>query len=234
MPRRSRVSTGQFVFHVLNRAVQGVTLFERPADYELFVGILEQAIRRFRVKVLAFAVMPNHWHLVLWPLDDDSLSPFMKWQTAIHAMQWRAARGSQGRGAVYQGRFKAITVQQDAHFLRVCRYVERNPLRARLVARAEDWPWSSAAPTASLPGRPALSPWPVAKPAYWSELLNVPESARSLRTIRAAVKAGRHFGSASWRLSTAATLKWRSGLTQRGKPVTVDTNPESQPTITIP
>jgi putative transposase len=227
MPRRSRTSTGQFIFHVLNRAVQGVTLFERPADYELFLGILEQAVRRFQVRLLAFAIMPNHWHLVLWPRDDDSLSAFMKWLTATHAMQWRATRGTQGRGAVYQGRFKAIAVQDDAHFLRLCRYVERNSPRARLVARAEDWPWSSAAPTASLPGRPILSPWPVRKPDDWSALLNVPESSRSLQTVRAAIRAGRHFGSASWRLRTAATLKWRSGLTQRGKPVNVDPSPES-------
>ena len=94
MPRRSRISTGQFIFHVLNRAVQGVTLFERPADYELFLGILEQAVRRFQVRLLAFAIMPNHWHLVLWPRDDDSLSAFMKWLTATHAMQWRATRGT--------------------------------------------------------------------------------------------------------------------------------------------
>lgn len=227
MPRRSRASTGQFVFHVLNRAVQGLILFEVPADYELFCGILAEAVRRFPVRVLAFAIMPNHWHLVVWPLDDDSLSPFMQWLTATHAMQWRAARGNQGRGAVYQGRFKAIAVQHDAHFVRLCRYVERNPVRARLVARAEDWPWSSAAPTASLPGRPGLSPWPVRKPENWSELLNLPEPTRSLHGIRAAIRAGRHFGSASWRLRTAETLRWRSGLTQRGKPVVFDPSLES-------
>ena len=117
MPRRSRVSTGQFVFHVLNRAIQGVTLFERPADFE--------AVRRdsrrggcvaSRSACSPSAVMPNHWHLVLWPLDDDSLSLFMKWLTAAHARQWRDARGTRGRGAVYQGRFKAIAVQHDRPF----------------------------------------------------------------------------------------------------------------------
>ena len=234
MPRRSRLSTGQFIFHVINRAVQGVTLFERPADYDLFCRIFARAIRRFRVRAFAFAVMPNHWHLVLSPLDDISLSPFMKWLTATHALQWRAMRGSQGRGAVYQGRFKAIAVQHDAHYLRLCRYVERNPVRARLVACAEDWPWSSAAPTASLPGRPALSPWPVRKPDDWLELLNAPESTRSLQTVRGAIRAGRHLGSASWRLRTAQTLQWRSGLTQRGKPVVLDPDLESWSTTTIP
>jgi putative transposase len=222
MPRRPRASTAQLVFHVLNRAVQGVTLFEAPADYELFCGILAEALRRFPVRLLAFVVMPNHWHLVVWPLDDTSLSLFMHWLTATHAAQWRSAKGTRGRGAVYQGRFKAIAVQHDRHLVRLCRYVERNPTRARLVPRAEYWPWSSAAPTATLPGRPNLSAWPMPKPENWLALLNVPEPARSLRDIRTAIKVGRHFGSASWRIRTARTLKWRSGLTMPGKPVVVD------------
>jgi putative transposase len=222
MPRRSRVSTGQFVFHVLNRAIQGVTLFELPADYEAFVEILAEALRRFPIRLLAYCIMPNHWHLVLWPLDDDSLSLFMKWLTAAHARQWRDARGTRGRGAVYQGRFKAIAVQHDRHFLRLCRYVERNAARAKLVPRAEDWHWGSAAPTVSLAGRPVLAPWPVRKPEDWMDLLNLPEPTRSLHSIRDAIRAGRHYGSASWRLRTSEALRWRSGLRQPGKPVAVD------------
>jgi putative transposase len=219
LPRRSRVSTGQYVFHVLNRAVQGVTLFETAADYELFIDLLGEAARHLPIRILAFAIMPNHWHLVLWPHNDYSLSPFMKWLTGTHAMKWRATRGSQGRGAVYQGRFKAIAVQHDAHFLTLCRYVERNPVRARLVARAEEWRWGSAAPATIRPRWPVISAWPVPKPDDWLDRLNVPEPARSLRGIRDAIRAGRHFGSASWRYRTAQALRWRSGLTQRGRPV---------------
>lgn len=219
MPRRARLSTGRFVFHVLNRAVQNVTLFETAADHELFLDLLAEAARRFSIRVLAFAIMPNHWHLVLWPLDDYSLSLFMKWLTGTHAMKWRGTRGSQGRGAVYQGRFKAIAVQHDAHFLTLCRYVERNPVRARLVARAEEWRWSSAAPATCRPRGPVISAWPVPKPVDWLDRLNVPEPTRSLRGIRDAIRAGRHFGSASWRYRTAQALRWRSGLTQRGRPV---------------
>jgi putative transposase len=63
MPRRSRVSTGQIVFHVLNRAIQGVTLFEHPADYEAFFEVFSEALRRFPIRLLVYCVMPNHWHL---------------------------------------------------------------------------------------------------------------------------------------------------------------------------
>ncbi len=218
MPRRSRCATGQRVFHVLNRAIQDLTVFERAADYEGFCRILAEAIDRFAMRLLAYCVMPNHWHLVLWPCNDDSLSLFMRWLTATHARYWRNTRESQGRGAVYQGRFKAIAVQHDGHFVRLCRYVERNPVRARLVARAEDWLWSSASRAVSSADRPALTPWPVDRPDNWCDLLNAPEAAQALDEIRAAVRAGRHYGSPSWRLRTAEALQWRSGLRRPGKP----------------
>jgi putative transposase len=228
MPRRSRVSTGQIVFHVLNRAIQGVTLFEHPADYEAFFVILGEALRRFPIRLLAYCVMPNHWHLVVWPRDDSSLSPFMKWLTAAHARRWRDARGTRGRGAVYQGRFKAIAVQHDAHFLRLCRYVERNAVRARLVARAGGWRWSSASPAAFRDNRPVLAQWPVNRPDNWVDLLDTPEPTGLLRQIRTAVRAGLHFGSAAWRMHTAETLRWRNGLRQPGRPVACDPEWPSQ------
>jgi putative transposase len=161
MPRRSRVSTGRFIFHVLNRAIQGATLFEQPADYEAFLELLAEALRQHPVNLLPYCVMPNHWHLVLWPQNDGALSTFMARLTSKHARQWRDARGTRGRGAVYQSRFKAIAVQHDRHFLRLCRYVERNAARARLAARPAEWPWCSASPMAAGANRPVLSPWPV-------------------------------------------------------------------------
>ena len=222
MPRRSRISTGQIVFHVLNRAIQGVTLFEHPADYEAFFEILCDALRRFPIRLLAYCVMPNHWHLVVWPLDDTSLSPFMKWLTATHARRWRDTRGNRGRGAVYQGRFKAIAVQHDAHFVRLCRYVERNSVRAKLVARASEWAWSSASPLASGANRPVLADWPVHRPDNWADLLDTPEPTGSLREIRIAIRTGLHFGSAGWRVYTAETLGWRNGLRPPGRPAACD------------
>ncbi len=211
MPRRPRRASGQIVFHVLNRAVQGLVPFEQSSDYEHFLRLLRDTSREIPMRLLAYTLMPNHWHLVLWPGDDNGLSRFMMRLTATHAQQWRTGKGSVGRGAVYQGRFKAIAVQNDFHFLRVCRYVERNPLRARLAASAEDWPWSSASRSRAEAGRPELAPWPVPRPDDWPEQLNVPEPSQALSQIRDAIRLGRHFGSVEWRSRTARALKWRSG-----------------------
>jgi putative transposase len=206
MPRRPRRCSSQFVFHVINRAVEGVVLFRSQEEYQCFLGILVEGLRRFPVRLLAYVLMPNHWHLVVWPNTDEALSDLMKWVTATHAQTWRRTNGSVGRGSVYQGRFKAIAVQHDGHFLRLCHYVERNALRAHLVARAEEWPWTSASPEARLPRRPALSAWPVPCPRDWIARLNLPEVADEMEAVRRSVRASTHYGSADWRLLVSARL----------------------------
>src|SRR5208337_3088457 len=96
-------------------------------------------------RLLAYCVMPNHWHLIVWPRQDGELSRFVGWLTLTHTQRWHAQRHTRGSGHVYQGRFKSFPVQGDEHFLTACRYVERNALRANLVERAEAWRWCSLA-----------------------------------------------------------------------------------------
>ncbi len=182
------------MFHVLNRGIQGLVPFETAADYEGFLSLLRDACARFSVRLFAYAVMPNHWHQMLGCPRIECLSGMMHWLGTTHAQRWRAARNLRGRGAVYQGRFKSIAVATDRHFLIACRYVERNPLRARLVARAEDWEWSSASPLARREGRPPLAEWPVARPEPWLDVLNQPEPPKDLRAIRLCVRRGVPFG----------------------------------------
>lgn len=81
--------------------------------------------------------MPNHWHFVLWPREDDELTDFVRWLTHTHTMRWHAHFHTSGTGHVYQGRFKAFPVETDEYFYSVVRYVERNALRAGSVAGAE-------------------------------------------------------------------------------------------------
>jgi len=211
MPRRPGRASGRFVFHVLNRAVQNVVIFRSPDEYTQFLGLTAQAATRFGVRILAYCIMPNHWHIVVWPQSDDGLSRFMHWLTGTHAQVWRAAHESTGRGAVYQGRFKAIAVQCDRHFLILCRYVERNAVRARLVERAQDWEWCSASPLAVHPERPRISPWPVPRPVGWVLYLEEELFDKSVARIRAAIQRGEHFGDEPWRKEVRQVLSWRSG-----------------------
>jgi putative transposase len=197
MPRRVRERTAGLVFHVLNRAAKRAVLFENPADYAAFVRLLEKAVDRSDVGLFAYCVMPNHWHLVLAPKADGAVSGFMHWLTTTHARRWQNSHGLTGLGAVYQGRFKAIPIRSDSHFLWVCRYVERNPLRASLVTRAEDWKWSSLRGYHERAGW--LAEWPVARPMEWIDHVNMPQTQAELDAFRHAIQNGIPFGDEGWK-----------------------------------
>ena len=137
MPRRLRLASGGYAYHVLNRAVARERIFAKARDFEAFEEVIEQAKSRLPMRVLAWCAMPNHWHFVRWPHGDGDLSEFMRWLTVTHTQRWHAAHRTSGTGALYQGRFKSFPIQEDAHLFTVLRYVERNPLRANLVKEAE-------------------------------------------------------------------------------------------------
>src|SRR5580704_5208659 len=143
MPRQRRSAPGGYVYHALNRGVARLPLFEKEGDFEAFERVLLEAFEKRPVRILAYCLMPNHWHFVLWPEKDDDLTEFLRWLTHTHTQRWHAHYHSAGSGHLYQGRFKAFPVQEDDHLYTVLRYVERNPLRADLVERAENWRWST-------------------------------------------------------------------------------------------
>ncbi|MBN1341599.1 MAG: transposase [Phycisphaerae bacterium] len=132
MPRRLRIDLGGFVYHVLNRRAGRLSLFKKDEDYASFTNVLDEASERVPMRVVAYCLMPNHWHLVLWPRHDGDLARYMQWLTTTRMRRWHAHHGTRGTGPLYQGRYKSFPIQDDRHFLIVSRYVERNPLRANL------------------------------------------------------------------------------------------------------
>ena len=143
MPRTARVAPPGLIYHVLNRGAARQTLFEHDADFAAFLRVLRDTLDRDPIPILGFCLMPNHWHLVLRPQHRGQLARFMQRLTITHARRWVEHRHRVGWGSVYQGRYKSFPTQDDAHLATLLRYVERNPLRAGLVPRAQDWPWSS-------------------------------------------------------------------------------------------
>ncbi len=208
------------VYHVLNRANARLPIFEADADYEAFERILAEAHDRVNMRLLAYCLMPNHWHLVLWPRRDGDLSEFMRWVTVTHTQRWHAVRGSAGSGHVYQGRFKSFPVQSDEHFLTVCRYVERNALRARLVRRAENWRWCSLwrRRFGDAEAKSLLRDGPLAFPRGWTAMVNRPQSQQELDAMRRCVNRGAPFGSEAWLRRIVKRLGLESTLRPRGRP----------------
>ena len=211
------------MYHVLNRAAGRGTLFEKEADYDSFERILAQAWERLPTRIACYGLMPNHWHMVLWPREDGELSEFMRWLTVTHAQRCHAHRHTAGTGPVYQGRFKSFPVQEDRHFLTVCRYVERNALRANLVARAQDWRWGSLWRRRHTKAEERafllpLSAWPVLPPRNWAAVVNRSQTEEEVEGLRRSVARGSPFGNDNWRKRTAVKLGLDSTLRPRGRP----------------
>jgi len=217
-PRRADEAGG--IYHALNRGNARATVFDKPEDYEAFERILAEGLERYPCRLLAYQLMPNHWHLVLQPTEDGGLSNFLRWVALTHTMRLHAHRGTGGQGHVYQGRFKSFPIQDDDHFLVVCRYVERNALRADLVRRAEDWRWGSLNRWLHKPEREPhlLSPWPLARPPRWVERVNQPLTGAELSAVRTSVNRGTPFGDDTWVQHIARQLNLQSTLRPRGRP----------------
>jgi putative transposase len=198
-------------------------IFGEPDEYAHFLRLVQRAQDRTPVSCLAYCLMPNHFHLVLSPQADGDLSRFMFWLQTTHSKAWHRRNGTNGTGHVYQGRFKSFPICADGHFLRVCRYVERNPLRAALVQRAEDWPWSSLYQRMGHPRPVTLDGWPVDRPAHWLALVN--EGQEDVDAVRQAVRRSAPFGPKVWAEDTARRLTIECALRPRGRPRTYDRDP---------
>src|SRR5216117_2054299 len=101
MPRRPRIAPGGFVYHALNRAVARLPLFEKDGDYQAFERVLTAALQKHLIRLLAYCLMPNHWHLVLWPQQEGELTSFVRWLTHTHSMRWHAHYHTEGTGHIY-------------------------------------------------------------------------------------------------------------------------------------
>ena len=220
MPRSNRVAPGGMVFHVLNRGVGRQRLFEKPADYAAFEALMEETLEKSPMRVCSYLLMPNHWHLVLWPERDGDLASFMRRLTVTHVTRWQKHRRRVGEGHVYQGRFKSFPVQEDDYFYQVVRYVERNALRANLVDRAEEWQWSSLwrRERGTVDQRHWLGAWPLPRPRQWLKLVNESQTQAELEALRRCGKRGQPFGSEAWIETTAKELNLESTLRPRGRP----------------
>ncbi|HLA85515.1 MAG TPA: transposase [Thermoguttaceae bacterium] len=205
-------------YHVINRGNGRVEVFRKGPDYAAFLKLLGDASERVPMRLLAYCLLPNHFHLVVWPHGDGDLGRWMQWLLTSHVRRYH--RHYESSGHVWQGRFKAFPIEDDDHLLTVMRYVERNPVRAKAipVRKAECWPWSSIGRTPTNVERPALDPGPVARPKDWLDWVNEPQTEVELEALRESISRDRPFGSESWQRRTAKDLGLEASLRPRGRP----------------
>ena len=220
MPRAPRADEAGGLYHTLNRGNLRATIFHKAADYEAFERILQEALELHDVELYSYLLMPNHYHLILRPAIDGEMGRFMGWIGGTHTMRYHAHYQTSGMGHVYQQRYKSFPIQDDDHFFLVCRYVERNALRAKMVSRAEDWQWSSLWRWLQKPApQPRLlSTWPLARLPYWKRRVNTPLTDKELKAVRRSAHRGRPLGCDNWVEATARRLGLESTIRPRGRP----------------
>ena len=221
MGRSPRITESGLVYHVLNRRVMRLPLFLKDDDYLAFERVLAESLERPDAPhLLAWCLMPNHWHLVVRAAKQTDLSTWMQWTTVTHTHRWHAHTHTTGEGPLYQGRFKSFPIQADDHFLSACRYVEANAKRARLARRAEQWRWCSL--YSRRRGGSVLKrwvrPWPVVRPRNWLADVNESWDEESLQAVRQSVIRGVPLGTKTWRDRVAHRLGLGSTLRARGRP----------------
>ncbi len=208
------------VYHVINRGVGKQQLFFSDDDYRAFEKVIAETLDKRPMRLLSYCLMPNHWHFVLWPENDGDLGPFMQRLTVTHVTRWQKHYNMVGFGHVYQGRFKSFPVETDDYFYRVVRYAERNALRANLVAKAEEWPWSSLwiRQFGTSEHRAMLSPWPLPRPRKWLRYVNDPETDAELEALRLSCNRGTPYGRPEWIEQTVRKLGLEATTRNPGRP----------------
>ena len=140
MARPLRIEFPGALYHVTARGNARADIYLSDGDRAAFLALLARTLDRFGWLCHAYCVMSNHYHLLI-ETPRANLSRGMRHLNGVYTQSFNRIHGRVGH--VFQGRYKAILVEQDAHLLELCRYVVLNPVRARLVARAGDWRWSS-------------------------------------------------------------------------------------------
>lgn len=220
MPRTSRIAVGGEVYHVINRANGRLQIFNNKEDYMLFEQLLFETKELVDMSILAYTIMPNHWHLVLSPKNDGDLTTFMQRVTNSHTRKVHSLTKTNGTGHLYQGRYKSFLVESNDYLLTLIKYVERNPVRAKLAKKCEDWQWGSAYRRiqGTKEEKKLIDSPPTDLPLHYSSWINTFEDVKIVQSIRDSVIKGAPYGRDSWVEKMVITHKLQPTLRAVGRP----------------
>lgn len=216
MPRAPRIIGDNMIYHVLNRGNSKRTVYFNEWDYRAFIDLLRESKKNYPVEILAYCLMPNHFHIVCMPRIGEEMS---KW---MHCIENAYVKGHhtyyQTSGLLWQGRFKNFPVQNDDHFLTLARYVERNPVRASLVPSAMDWRWSSFRERIYRSKIRIINESPVFLPENWKSYVDRPLTSKELEKIRLSVNRQCPYGSRKWQRTVCRKYGLEQSLRSKGRP----------------
>jgi putative transposase len=224
MPRPLRPIADGLIYHVINRGNNRQTVFENDGDYAAFLKAIADLKERKPFDLYGYCLMGNHIHMLVRPRE-YSISRIAQSLLVSHTQRYHRFHGTSGH--VWQGRFKSPVIQDDEHLLTVLRYIEANPLRAKMVERAGDYPWSSFAchglgrsdplldPVA---GYDALASYPAARQRRWSAYVQGTPEEAELAAIRRSSETGLPYGEKAWVDRLCRKLKLDLTIRPPGRP----------------
>lgn len=192
MARLARVVVPELPHHVIHRGNRRQNVFFRDEDKESYLSILRLQARLFDLEVWSYCLMDNHVHLIVVPKDQESLSQAI---AETHKLYTRMINfRERWRGSLWEGRFKSM-VMDERYVYAAVRYVERNPVRANIVKRAEGYLWSSARFRVNKQENPLLSDFYLLEEiSDWSKYLQEEEDKEQLGKMRLQSLSGRPLG----------------------------------------
>jgi len=225
VPRRLRPIADGLVYHVINRGNNRQTVFRKETDFSAFLKALFDLKERKPFQLYGYCLMDNHFHLLVRPGLATTISRIVQSLLVSHTQRYHKHHGSGGH--VWQGRFKSPVIQSDEHLLNVLRYIEANPLRAKIVSRAEEYSWSSYRARGlgeanelvdPLVTYNELSPYPAVRQRKWSEMVHLPMGGRVVAAIRRSNETGLPYGDRPWVERLAGELDIDLAIRPRGRP----------------
>ena len=216
MPRIVRGLSENSIYHVLNRGNGKQKVFHKIQDYKAFIDLMKEAKDRYSVRIFAYCLMPNHFHIILMSLKAEELSKWMQWLMTSHVRRYHKHYGTSGH--IWQGRFKSFIIQEDNHLLTVIRYVEGNPVRAGLVNSAKDWLWSSHRETVGEESHFLTNEIPIELPEDWNRYVDEALTEKELQKLNQSINRQSPYGTLEWQMKVATELGLESTLRSRGRP----------------
>ena len=141
MPYRDDVFASGYCYHIYNRGAGRDLLFFNPGNYEYCLRLVKRYHRRYGAGMIAYCLMPNHYHFLLRQETDEPLSKFIN--VLFNAYVQAVNRQRERKGTLFEGRFRHVLVDRDEYLVHLCRYIHLNPVKAKLVSKPEDWPYSN-------------------------------------------------------------------------------------------
>lgn len=225
MPRQPRLELPGIPLHVTQRGVNRCAIFIDDDDRHHYRRVLSQACQRYEVAVHAFVLMDNHVHLLVSAPIAGHVSRALRLagQTYVQAFNHRHDR----TGTLWQGRFKSSMVQSDGYLLNVMRYIELNPVRAAMVARPDDYRWSSVHTHLAGARDPLIQPHaaylalatdPAARAAAYRQWLHAPLCEDELTRIRAYMRQEKALGGPRFQEMVSKALNRAVAVRPGGRP----------------